>query len=253
MTVTHMLRQEDRVPTARTGAAGHAASPIGTQCARRCIRRGERLYGAGDAFRLLYVVRVGVLKSFILSNDGLMQVTGFPMVGDAVGLDGVCTGRHQNAVVALEDAEVFVLPFAQCERWAQASPDGQHLMLRTLAQEIARGQEQALMIGVMRADQRVAAFLLELSVRYQRLGYSPSNFVMRMTRHDIGSFLGLKLETVSRLLSRLHHDGLIQIQGKSVWLLDFPALWRLSGLAPESRRHGLDSILDREGNLPATE
>ena len=253
MTVTHMLRQEDRVPTARTAAAGHAASPIGTQCVRRCIRRGERLYGAGDPLRLLYVVRVGVLKSFILSNDGLMQVTGFPMVGDAVGLDGICTGRHQNAVVALEDAEVFVLPFAQCERWAQASPGGQHLLLRTLAQEIARGQEQALMIGVMRADQRVAAFLLELSVRYQRLGYSPSNFVMRMTRHDIGSFLGLKLETVSRLLSRLHHDGLIQIQGKAVSLLDFPALWRRSGLAPESRRHGLDSILDREGNWTVTQ
>jgi len=251
VTVTHLRRQEDRDAPASTARAVDVASPNRMKCVRRCMRRGERLYGAGDVFRMLYVVRVGVLKSCIVSNDGLIQVTGFPMAGEAVGLDGVSTGIHQNTVVALEDAEVFVLPFAQWERWARGSADGQHLMMRTLAQEIIRSQEQALMIGVMRAEQRVAAFLLDLSARYQRLGYSPSSFVLRMTRHDIGSFLGLKLETVSRLLSRLHHEGLIQIQGKVVGLLDLPALWRLSGLAPDGKRRALDSILNREGELPA--
>jgi len=223
--------------------------PVPPKCSRRCIRRGEALYGAGEAFGVLYVVRIGILKSFMVSDDGLMHVTGFSMAGDVIGLDGIATGQHPGEVVALDDAEVFVLPWARCEQWSLHSEHGHRLMMRVLAHEIVRSKELMIMLGAMHADQRIAIFLLDLSRRYSHLGYSPSQFVLRMTRQDIGSYLGLKLETVSRLLSRLHRDGTIQVRGKSIALLDFPALWRLSGLSSDSRRPTVTPIVDRDGEL----
>ena len=216
---------------------------------RQRVRRGETLYTAGDAFRVLYVVRVGVMKSFTLSDDGMMQVTGFAMSGDVVGLDGIDSGKQQSSVVALDDCEVFVVPFAQCERWSQESAHAQRLMMRILAREILRSQELMLLLGTMRAEQRLATFLLDLSERYGRLGYSRTQFILRMTRQDIGSYLGLKLETVSRLLSRFQQEGILQVQGKSLALLDVATLWRLSGLSPDHQWPSSDSILDRDGEL----
>jgi CRP/FNR family transcriptional regulator len=106
-----------------------------------------------------------------------------------------------------------------------------------------------LMLAATRADERVATFLLDMSARYLRLGYSRSRFALRMTRQDIGSYLGLQLETVSRVLSHFQRDGFIQVQGKEVALLDFPALWRASGHSPDNRRPIIDSLLDAQGNL----
>lgn len=218
---------------------------------RQRVRRGETLYTAGDQFRVLYVVRVGVFKSFTLSDDGLMQVTGFSMSGDVIGLDGIDSGEHQSSVVALDDCEVFVVPFAQCERWTQESANAQRLMMRTLSREILRSQELMLLLGTMRAEQRLATFLLDVSDRYGRLGYSRTQFILRMTRQDIGSYLGLKLETVSRLLSRFQAEGILQVQGKSLALLDVAALWRISGLSPDRHWPCVESILDRDGELRA--
>jgi CRP/FNR family transcriptional regulator len=237
------------------GSAGRSAGSVNVvsmkppKRTRRRIHRGESLYGVGDPFRVLYVVRVGVFKSFTVSDDGLMQVTGFPMAGDLIGLDGFDTGVHQSEVVALEDAEVFVLPFAQCEQWSQDSIFGQRMMLRTMAHEIVRSQDLMIMLGTMRAEQRVALFLLDLSQRYGRLGYSQTQFLLRMTRQEIGSYLGLKLETVSRILSHFQQEGYLQVQGRSISLLDLPALGRLSGLSPDRSRVAPESILDREGEF----
>lgn len=216
---------------------------------RHRIRRGETLYGVGDTFRSLFVVRVGMLKTFTTSDDGLLQVTGFQMAGDVVGMDGIDTGRHQSSVVALEDSELFVVPFAQCEQWSHESAHGQRLMMRTLAREIVRSQELMIVLGTMRAEQRLATFLLDLSERYGRLGYSRSQFLLRMTRQDIGSYLGLKLETVSRLLSRLQQEGFIQVQGRSIALLDFESMRQLSGFSPNRQRPMAEPIVDREGEL----
>ncbi len=216
---------------------------------RQRVRRGETLVGFGDTFRMVFVVRVGVFKSFTVSDDGMAQVTGFQMAGDMIGLDAIDTGRHQSSVVALEDSEVFALPFAQCERWSQESANAQRLMMRTLAREIVRSQELMIVLGSMRAEQRLASFLLDISDRYGRLGYSRARFLLRMTRQDIGSYLGLKLETISRLLSRFQQEGIIQVQGKSISLLDFGALCRISGVAPDRARPHADPIVDREGEL----
>jgi CRP/FNR family transcriptional regulator len=233
-------------------SAGSGASVVplhGGKRPRQRVRRGETLCGFGDPFRHIYVVRVGVLKSFTVADDGTAQVTGFLMAGDVVGLDAIDTGTHQSSVVALEDSEVFALPFAQCERWSQESAHGQRLMMRTLAREIVRSQELMLVLGSMRAEQRLATFLLDLSERYGRLGYSRARFLLRMTRNDIGSYLGLKLETISRLLSRFQQHGWVQVQGKSIALLDLDALRRLSGAFAERRQPATEPIVDRDGEL----
>ena len=223
-------------------AHGHA-------CSRRLLLKGESLCSAGDMFRTLHVVSSGDLKCFVVSHSGAVQVTGFPIAGDIVGLDGIGTGLHPSGAVALGDAEVFVLPFPQCELWSRESAYGQHLLMRTLAQEIAGNRKHMLALGTMRAEQRMAIFLLDFSRRYAHLGYSRSRFLLRMTRKDLGSYLGLTLETVSRLLSRLQREGIIQVQGKSVALLDFPALWRLAGVASDCPNPVLEPIIDRLGNF----
>lgn len=218
-------------------------------CSRRRLVRGESLCTAGDSFRTLHVVSNGALKCFVTSHNGAVQITGFQIAGDIVGFDGIATGLHQSGAVALVDSEVFVLPFAQCERWSQESAYGQHLLMRTLALETLRSQRHILALGMMRADQRMALFLLDFSLRYERLGLSRSTFVLGMPRQDIGSYLGLTLETVSRLLSRLQREGLLQVQGRTIDLLDFPALWRLSGALTQRRCSVPDPIVDRMGQL----
>ena len=170
---------------------------------------------------------------------------------DAALLDGIGTGIHPNNVIALDDADVFVLPYARVEQWALQSGHAQTLMLRTLAHELLRSQEHVVMLGALRAEQRVALFLLDLSRRYQRMGMSRSRFILRMSRQDIGSHLGLQLETVSRSLSRFHGTGVVQVKGKSIALLDFPALWQLTGTSPENQRIALDPIIDDDGCLRA--
>ena len=221
-------------------------------CSRRRLVRGESLCTAGDSFRALHVVSSGALKCFVTSHNGAVQITGIQIAGDIVGLDGIDTGLHQSGAVALVDAEVFVLPFAQCKQWSQESAYGQHLLMRTLALESIRSQRHMLALGMLRADQRMALFLLDFSLRYERLGLSRTKFVLGMPRQDIGSYLGLTLETVSRLLSRLQREGMLQVQGRSIDLLDFPALRRLAGLLTQHRCTALDPIVDGMGRLAVT-
>jgi len=194
-------------------------------------------------------VACGTLKCFVTSHNGAVQVTGFQIAGDMVGLDGIGNGLHQSGAVALGDAEVFVLPFAQCEIWSRESAWGQHLLMRSLALETLRGRRHLMALGTMRADQRMAVFLLDFSQRYECRGRSRSRFVLGMSRQDIGSYLGLTLETVSRLLSRLQREGLVQVQGRSIDLLDFPALRQLAGERTAHSFAPLDPIVDDMGFL----
>lgn len=246
MTAT-LARRPNVAATRPVAAVVNLISLERLRCERQRLRRGETLVRAGDKFHTLYVIRRGVLKTFATSADGLIHVTGFPMTGELVGLNGIGTGIHRNNVVALDDAELFALPYARVEHWAQQCGQTQALMMRTLAHEILRSQDLMFMLGAMRAEQRLALFLLDLSRRYQWLGMSRSRFILRMTRQDIGSHLGLQLETVSRSLSRLHCAGQVQVQGRSIALLDFTALWQLSGTSPNNDRTPLEPIIDSEG------
>jgi CRP/FNR family transcriptional regulator len=196
---------------------------------RTRLKKYQPLYRAGEPFQALYAIRVGSLKATLLAEDGREQVAGFLLPGEILGLDGVATHRHQAAATALEETEVCVLPFADVQRLAQSLPALQQNLNQIMSREIARDQGMMLLLGSMHSEERLAVFLLNLAERHRRRGYSSTEFVLRMTREEIGSYLGLKLETVSRLFSRLQAGGLIQVQGRTVKLLDPIALKQLVG------------------------
>ena len=187
-------------------------------------RKGDVLYRVGDGFSALYAIRTGSCKTLMLARDGCEQVAGYYMTGEIIGLDGIETDIHGCQATALEDTEVCPLPFDEIENLAHRNACFQRNLHRLLTHRYARARTLMIVLGTMTADQRLAVFLLDLSRRYRARGYSSCEFVLRMTREEIGSYLGLKLETVSRLFSRLQRDGLIQAQGRAVKLLDPVAL-----------------------------
>lgn len=196
---------------------------------RAKLKKGESLYRAGEPFHALYAVRLGSLKTTVLAEDGREQVAGYHMLGDIIGLDGIGTDRHGCQASALEDTEVCIMPFERLEDLARSVPALQHNLHQFLAREITRDHNVMLLLGSMRAEERLAVFLVNLSERYRRRGYSSSEFVLRMTREEIGSYLGLKLETVSRLFSRFQEEGLLKVSGRNVKLTSVAALRQLVG------------------------
>jgi len=195
--------------------------------ARRRVKRGEALFNAGDEFRTVYAIRSGFFKTSVVDGEGREQVTGFFMGGELMGLDGLGTGRCNSAAIALEDSEVCVMPFALIEEMSRELPALQRHLHAVLAREIVRDHGVMLLLGSMRAEERLATFLLNLSKRFVRRGYSASDFHLRMTREELGSYLGLKLETVSRLFSQFQGLGLIDVQQKHVRILDIAGLERV--------------------------
>ena len=201
----------------------------GLVAARRRVRRGESLFLAGDGFEALYAVRLGFFKTRVTSEDGRDQVTGFQMPGELIGLDGIATDRHTVDAVALEDSEVCTIPYGDLERVSHEFSALQHHFHKVMSREIVREHGVMMLLGSMRAEERLAAFLLNLSQRFRVRGYSSSEFVLRMTREEIGSFLGLKLETVSRTFSKFQDDGLVAVQNKAIRIVDMAGLRRLVG------------------------
>ena len=197
--------------------------------ARRRIKRGERLFNAGDEFRCIYAIRSGFFKTSLADSDGREQVTGFFMGGELLGMDGLDNGRHKDRAIALEDSDVCLMPYSLIEQMAREVPSLQRRLHSVLACEIARGHGVMLLLGSMSAQERLAAFLINLSKRLLHRGYSGSDFVLRMTRNDIGSYLGLALETVSRVLTAFHKDGLVDVQQKQISIVDITGLERMLG------------------------
>jgi len=194
----------------------------------RHVRSGGPLFSSGDPFGSLYGVHGGFFKTSTVDGDGRWQVTGFFMAGDLLGLDGIGSGRYQLTATALEDSVVAVMPYPLVETLSRESPDLQRELHAALSREIAREHGVMLLLGSMHAEQRLATFLLNLSLRFRRRGYSPSDFQLRMTRADIGSYLGMTLETVSRLFSRLQHEGIVEIRQRHVRLIDADRLRAIS-------------------------
>lgn len=194
---------------------------------RRRVRRQQHLYRAGDGFDAIYAIRVGSFKTDVLLEDGRDQVTGFQMTGEILGLDGISTEIHSCNAVALEDSEVCVIPYARLEEVSREVEGLQLQFHKVMSREIVRDHGVMMLLGSMRAEERLAAFLLNLSQRFNARGFSPTEFHLRMTRDEIGSYLGLKLETVSRAFSRFQEEGLVAVQQKHVRLLDSAGLHRL--------------------------
>jgi CRP/FNR family transcriptional regulator len=191
---------------------------------RRRLKRNQAHFSNGDRFSSLFAVRFGTFKTRLTTADGRDQVTGFQMAGEILGLDGIGTDHHTCDAVALEDSEVCVIGFEQVETLSRTFPAMQSHFHKMMSREIVRDQGVMLLLGSMRAEERVAAFLLNVSQRLRSRGFSPSELVLRMTREEIGSYLGLKLETVSRTFSRFQDEGILSVQQKMITVLDPQAL-----------------------------
>jgi len=196
---------------------------------KRRLRGGQHLYRTGEPAESLYIVRSGFMKASVVTTDGREQVTRFHMMGDLTGLAAIAGQGHTTDAVALEDSEVCEIPFAALQRLTLRVPGLQHRLYCLMTQEIEADRDALVLLGTMRAEERVASFLLGLGQRYRALGFSATRFVLRMSRADIGSYLGLRLETVSRLLSRFQMEGLLRVEGKSVQILDAEGLRSLIG------------------------
>jgi len=183
------------------------------------LKKGEFLFRSGESFHSLYAIRTGFFKTTVASQDGRDQVTGFFMSGELIGMDGICTHSHSCDAVALEDSEVCELPFGHMEALSKEIPSIQTHFFRLMSREIVRDQGVMLLLGNMRAEERLAMFLLNLSDRLYVRGFAANDFILRMSREEIGSYLGLKLETVSRTLSKFKQDGLIDVEHKHIRIL----------------------------------
>jgi CRP/FNR family transcriptional regulator len=195
---------------------------------RRRVPRDGSLYRMNDPFTKLYAIRVGHFKTYQINSAGEQQVTGFQMPGELLGMDAIGANRHHCGAVALEDSEVCEIPFAKLEELFADIPTLLRHFHRLMSQEITREQNAMLLLGGMRAEQRLAVFLVNLGARYAARGYSSSNFQLRMMREDIGNYLGLTIESISRLLSRFKKDGCLRVSNREIEVLD-PA--RLKSLA----------------------
>ncbi|MYZ51155.1 fumarate/nitrate reduction transcriptional regulator Fnr [Malikia spinosa] len=194
---------------------------------RKRVKRGSALFNNGDRFSSLYAVRSGFFKTRVTSVDGRDQVTGFQMTGEILGMDGIVNDHHSCDAVALEDAEVCVMPFDRIESLSREFSALQHHVHKIMSREIVRDHGVMLLLGSMRAEERLAAFLLNLVQRLHSRGFSQSELVLRMTREEIGSYLGMKLETVSRTFSKFVEEGIIEVKQRHVQIKDTEALRRL--------------------------
>ena len=191
---------------------------------RRKVKRGDTLFTNGEQFTSLYAIRTGFFKTSLATEDGRDQVTGFQMAGEIIGLDGIVNDQHSCDAVALEDAEICVIPFERIEEIAREVTALQHHVHKIMSREIVREHGVMLLLGSMRAEERLAAFLLNLVQRLHARGFSKSELVLRMTREEIGSFLGLKLETVSRTFSKFADEGMLEVKQRHVRILNTEAL-----------------------------
>ena len=194
---------------------------------RRRVKRGTSLFRNGDKFTSLYAIRTGFFKTCITSEDGRDQVTGFQMAGEVVGLDGIVNDRHTCDAIALEDADVCLMPFDRIEELSNEIQGLQRHVHKIMSRKIVREHGVMLLLGSMRAEERLAAFLLNLVQRLHARGFSQSELVLRMTREEIGSYLGLKLETVSRTFSKFAEEGIIEVKQRHVRIVNADALRQL--------------------------
>ena len=187
---------------------------------RRKITRGSTLFRIGDSFANLYAIRLGHFKTYQINAGGEEQVTGFQMAGELLGMDAISADRHHCTSVALEDSEVCEIPFSSLEQLLGEMPTLLRHFHRMMSQEITREQSVMLLLGNMQATQRFAAFLVNLASRYEARGYSGVNFQLRMSREEIGNYLGLTIESISRLLSRFKKAGLLRVSNREIEILN---------------------------------
>jgi len=242
-----------RIGVAPVAASIAAVAPLATQCStchlrdlclpcglsatdlqhlddlrfgRRRVSAGHTLYRQGDRFEFIYAVRIGTFKSSLTLADGREQVSGFHMAGELMGLDALANSVHASSATALEDTELCTIPYASLNTLAGQSASLQNVVSRLMSREIVREHSLMMLLGSMNAEERLAAFLLNLSQRLKARGYSPSEFHLRMSRAEIGSYLGMKLETVSRTFSAFQQQGVLEVDKRHIRIVDLAGLTR---------------------------
>ncbi|OWT74694.1 MULTISPECIES: helix-turn-helix domain-containing protein [unclassified Achromobacter] len=207
--------------------AGGLVSALDNHIGIRAVRAGEAIFRAGDVLRSLYIPRCGICKILRVDTEGRQQITAFKIAGECFGTDGIASGKHQTEGIALLDMQICVLPFLRAEAVADALPEVHRGMERLLSRETLDRDALLMVIANRNAEQRVAAFLLDMGARYGERTANPAVFPLCVSREDIGAYLGLTLETVSRVFSRLRQRRLIEWEGRVIRLLDMPQLSRL--------------------------
>lgn len=190
----------------------------------RPLHRGDHLFRDGDRFHSLFVVKTGSVKTYAPSEDGGEQVLGFHLPGELIGLDAIENDMHNCSAKVLETSAVCEIPFDHLEELSSVVPSLQHQMFRLLSREIGHDENMLTLLGKRNAEERLAAFLISLSDRFKRRGFSASDFYLSMSRHEIGNYLGLAVETVSRLFTRFQEDGLLKVERKHIQLMDLDRL-----------------------------
>ncbi|NYT57434.1 fumarate/nitrate reduction transcriptional regulator Fnr [Alcaligenaceae bacterium] len=193
------------------------------------VPKGSALFRLGDATDAVYGIRSGSLKTQLEDASGQVQITGFLLPGEIIGMDGLVDNTHVSHAIALEDSEVCVIRIDELDELSHHLPILQQQLRRLMSKEITRAHQLVMSLGALRSEQRLAAFLINLSQRLATLGYSSTEFILRMSREEIGNYLGLTLETVSRLFSRFARDGVIRVHQREVHILDMQGLKVLSG------------------------
>lgn len=203
---------------------------------KRPVSRGANIYRQDDQFEAIYVVRTGAIKTYSISEDGQEQITGFYMPGEVFGIDGLNTGRHSNWAKALEATSVCKIPFNQLEKLSAEIPSLQRYLFQIMSQEIQTEQQLMLLLSKRTAEERIAAFLMSLSSRFQKRRLAAYAFRLPMSRIDMGNYLGLAVETVSRILTRFQQQEILAVNGKEVEITNVEKMQEFANIAPCSMR-----------------
>lgn len=195
----------------------------------RPFKKGDHLYRQNDPFKSVFAVRSGSFKSYILSDGGQGRVTGFFLPGEIIGMDGIASKHYANSIQSLEHSSICEIPFSQLEKLSHQLPNLQHHFFAILGNEIAKDQQIHTLLCSYTAEERTASFLLGLSARYARVSLSPVRFLLPMTRGDIGEYLGLTVETVSRIFTGLQRKELIKVSNREIEIIDLEGLRALVG------------------------
>ncbi|XGA80615.1 fumarate/nitrate reduction transcriptional regulator Fnr [Halomonas sp. CH40] len=195
---------------------------------RAPLKKGEPLFRQGDRFTSVFAVRSGSLKQLTTEGSGTDQLTNFYLPSELVGLDGIDERHYPGSVVALETTTVCEIPFDRLDLLSEELPELRGQLYRSMSKELRDDRRMMRLLSRKTADQRLATFLVTLSERFRRRGYSPYSFRLSMARADIGNYLGLAVETVSRILSRFQSQGVVAVSGREVNILDMPLLLTLA-------------------------
>ncbi|SMF58062.1 CRP/FNR family transcriptional regulator, anaerobic regulatory protein [Alteromonadaceae bacterium Bs31] len=197
----------------------------------RPVQKSDHVYHAGEPFRSVYALRSGAVKTVKVTQDGQEQVTGFYLPGEIIGMDGLASNHHTNSATALETSAVCEIPFSRLEELSTQVPNLQRRFFQLMSKEITHEQQLITLLSKNSADERIAALLLSISTRNHNRGLSAKEFYLPMSRSDIGNYLGLTIETVSRVLSRLHKQEVIALDKKHVVISDMDALQNIASVS----------------------